>query len=141
VSDKPRKVPPSKAPSSPGHAAPTAAPASARKPVGGETARQLAKAVRAQQTQHFLLRLYVTGTTPASVRAIERVRAFCEEHLQGRFELEVFDIHQMPALAQEHQIIATPTLVKVLPNPLRRFVGDLSRIEKVLFGLDLRAKD
>jgi circadian clock protein KaiB len=137
VSDKARKVGPSKAPRSPG----LATPAGGQKPIAGETARQLAKAVQAQQTQHFLLRLYVTGTTPASSRAIERVRAFCDQHLEGRFELEVFDIHQMPALAQEHQIIATPTLVKVLPTPLRRFVGDLSRLEKVLFGLDLRAKD
>ncbi len=86
----------------------------------------------------YLLRLYVTGVTPASRRAIENARALCREHLAGRFRLEVIDIYQMPALARDHQIIAAPTLVKVLPQPLRRFVGDLSRTEKVLFGLDLR---
>lgn len=80
----------------------------------------------------------MTGATPASRRAIQNARALFEEHLEGRYRLEVYDIYQMPALAKDHQIIAAPTLVKVLPVPLRRFVGDLSRTEKVLFGLDLR---
>ena len=88
----------------------------------------------------YLLRLYITGTTPASARAIERVHRFCEEHLHGRYELEVIDIYQLPALAKDHQIIATPTLIKVLPEPLRRFIGDLSKLDKVLFGLDIREK-
>jgi circadian clock protein KaiB len=88
--------------------------------------------------RRYLLRLYVTGATPASRRAIENAKALCQEHLAGRFRLEVFDIYQMPALAKDHQIIAAPTLIRVLPTPLRRFVGDLSRGEKVLFGLDLR---
>lgn len=105
-----------------------------------DTKRQLEKAVFNQRAQHYLLRLYVTGTTPASARAIEKVRGVCEEHMQGRYELEVVDIYQKPALAREEQIIATPTLVKVLPSPLRRFIGDLSKVERVLFGLDLREK-
>lgn len=88
--------------------------------------------------ERYLLRLYVTGATPASRRAIQNARALCEESLEGQFELEIYDIYQMPALAKDHQIIAAPTLVKVLPAPLRRFVGDLSLTEKVLFGLDLR---
>ncbi len=88
--------------------------------------------------ERLLLRLYVTGATPASRRAIQNAREICERHLEGRYHLEVFDIYQMPALAKDHQIIAAPTLVKVLPRPLRRFVGDLSRTERVLFGLDLR---
>ena len=88
----------------------------------------------------YVLRLYVTGTTPGSARAIERVRSVCEEHLHGNFELEVIDIYQMPSLAKDHQIIATPTLVKELPLPLRRFIGDLSNVERVLFGLDVREK-
>jgi circadian clock protein KaiB len=92
------------------------------------------------RARRYLLRLYITGTTPASTRAIERVRGVCEEHLHGRYDLEVIDIYQMPALARDHQIVATPTLIKVLPSPLRRFIGDLSKIEKVLFGLDLREK-
>ncbi len=91
-----------------------------------------------QKSEHYLLRLYVTGTTPASQRAIERVRSACEEHLRGRYQLEVIDIYQLPALAKDEQIIATPTLIKVLPAPLRRFIGDLSRVEKILFGLDVR---
>jgi len=81
----------------------------------------------------------VTGATPASRRAILNARALCREHLGGRYRLEVFDIYQMPELARDHQIIAAPTLIKVLPTPLRRFVGDLSQSERVLFGLDLRA--
>jgi circadian clock protein KaiB len=102
----------------------------------GGLRRKLAQA--RQGAQRYLLRLYVTGTTPASGRAIERVRKVCEEHLQGRYQLEVIDIFQRPALAKDEQIIATPTLIKVLPAPLRRFIGDLSKAEKVLFGLDIR---
>ncbi len=105
-----------------------------------ETKRRLEKASLHPRPEQYLLRLYVTGTTPASSRAIERVRTVCEEHLQGRYELEVYDIYQMPALAKDEQIVAAPTLIKVLPAPLRRFVGDLSRADKVLFGLDLREK-
>lgn len=104
-----------------------------------ETKRQLEKAAP-DQTQRYVLRLYVTGATPASTRAIEEVHRVCEERLHGRYELEVIDIYQLPALAKDHQIIATPTLVRVLPVPLRRFIGDLSKVEKILFGLDLREK-
>jgi circadian clock protein KaiB len=80
----------------------------------------------------------VTGTTPVSARAIVNIRKICEEHLQGRYELEVIDISQHPALAEGEQIIAVPTLVKKPPLPLRRFIGDLSQIERLLLGLDLR---
>ena len=89
-------------------------------------------------TSRHLLRLYVTGTTPRSTRAIQQVRRVCEEHLHGRYDLEVIDIYHLPALAKNDQIIATPTLVKVLPAPLRRLIGDLSNIKKVLFGMDIR---
>lgn len=106
----------------------------------GALRRGIEKAERDQQEQRFVLRLYVTGTTPTSARAIEHVRAVCEEHLKGRYELDVIDIYQLPSLAKDHQILATPTLIKVLPAPLRRFIGDLSKAEKVLFGLDLREK-
>ena len=102
--------------------------------------RGLEKAALAERPQQYLLRLYVTGTTPASARAIERVSKICEERLQGRYELEVIDIYQKPALAKDEQIIATPTLVRVLPAPLRRFIGDLSKADRILFGLDLREK-
>jgi circadian clock protein KaiB len=88
---------------------------------------------------HYVLRLYVTGVTRASAQAVERVRSLCEEKLAGRYELEVIDIYQLPALAKGEQIVATPTLVRVLPAPLRRYIGTLSR-DKLIFGLDLREK-
>jgi circadian clock protein KaiB len=100
--------------------------------------RQLKEVAHKKDDQRYLLRLYVTGTTPASQRAIERVRTICEEHLQGRYKLDVIDIYQLPALAKDEQIIATPTLIRVLPAPLRRFIGDLSKAEKILFGIDVR---
>jgi circadian clock protein KaiB len=100
----------------------------------------LERALRAQTRQpRYVLRLYVTGVTPTSARAIQRVRAICEEHLRDRYELEVIDIYQLPALARGEQIVATPTLIRVLPKPLRRYIGDLSN-EKIVFGLDLRER-
>lgn len=112
-------------------------PSSARK-ASDELARTLEQAH--ESGQHYVLRLYVTGTTPASSRAIEQAQALCNEHLHGRYDLEVIDLYQKPALAKDEQIIAAPTLIKALPLPLRRFIGDLSSMEKVLFGLDLRPK-
>ena len=91
------------------------------------------------QEQHYVLRLYVTGVTPASTRAIGNIKCICEEHLKGRYELEVIDIFQQPTLAKGDQIIAAPTLIKALPLPLRRFIGDLSNTEGVLLGLDVLA--
>ena len=86
----------------------------------------------------YTLRLYVTGMTPRSQRAIENIKAISEEHLAGRYDLEIIDIYQHPTLADGDQIIAAPTLIKVLPAPLRRLVGDLSNTERILLGLDLR---
>jgi circadian clock protein KaiB len=86
----------------------------------------------------FVLRLYVTGATPASTRAITNLKTLCEKHLKGRVDLEVIDIFQRPELAQGEQIIATPTLVKELPLPLRRFIGDLDGLEGKLLGLDVK---
>lgn len=86
----------------------------------------------------YVLRLYVTGLTPKSQRAIKNIKKICDEHLSGRYELEVIDVYKHPALAKGEQIIAAPTLIKKLPLPLRKFVGDLSNTERVLFGLDLR---
>jgi len=86
----------------------------------------------------YVLRLYVTGMTPRSTRAIARIKAICEEYLEGRYDLEVIDIYQQPMLAKGEQIIAAPTLIKKLPTPLRRIVGDLSNKERVLLGLDIR---
>ena len=90
--------------------------------------------------QKYILRLYVTGVTPKSTRAIQTIKRFCEEHLRGRYDLEVIDIYQQPTLAKGEQIIAAPTLIRKLPLPLRRFIGDLSNTERILLGLDLREK-
>ncbi|MCW9089218.1 MAG: circadian clock protein KaiB [Gammaproteobacteria bacterium] len=85
----------------------------------------------------YILRLYVAGQTPKSVRAITNLKRICEEYLSERYELEVIDLHQQPQLAEGDQIIAVPTLIKVSPEPLRRMIGDLSDTAKVLVGLDL----
>ena len=90
--------------------------------------------------EHYVLRLYVTGSTPRSTRAVQNIRALCEEHLNGRYDLQVIDIYQQPGNARQEQIIAAPTLIKQLPAPLRKLVGDLSNTEKVLAGLDVRPK-
>ena len=89
-------------------------------------------------TASYVLRLYVTGATPASTRAITNLKDLCEKHLKGRFDLEVIDIFQRPELAQGEQIVATPTLIKKLPAPLRRFIGDLEGLEGKLLGLDVK---
>ncbi len=91
--------------------------------------------------EYYILRLYVAGMTPNSQRAIENVELICKEHMQGRFELEIIDIYQQPALAKKGQIVAAPTLVKELPLPLRKFIGDMSQTERILVGLDVRKKD
>jgi circadian clock protein KaiB len=90
--------------------------------------------------ERYVLRLYVTGMTPRSTEAFASIKALCEDRLQGRYELEVIDIYLHPQLAIDEQIIAVPTLVKELPAPLRRLVGDLSNQDRVLLGLDLRRK-
>ena len=86
----------------------------------------------------YLLRLYVTGTTGKSGRAIQNVRRICEEHLKGLYDLEVVDIYKNLPLARGDQIIAAPTLIKRLPVPLRHLIGDMSDEQRVLVGLDLR---
>ena len=86
----------------------------------------------------YLLRLYVAGGSARSGEALARIKAVCEEYLSGRYELEVIDIHQHPGLARDHQIVVTPTLVKVRPPPVRRLVGDLLGAEEVLRGLNIR---
>lgn len=85
----------------------------------------------------MLLKLYVTGQTANSVRALENLRRVCEEKLKGRYEIKVIDVLKEPALAENDKIVATPTLVKALPPPLRKLIGDLSDHAKVLLGLDL----
>ena len=92
----------------------------------------------APDATRYVLRLYVTGSTPRSTRAISNIRKICEEYLEGHYDLEVVDISQHPALAEGEQIIAAPTLIKRLPLPLRRFIGDMSQTDHILLGLDLR---
>jgi circadian clock protein KaiB len=92
----------------------------------------------APQKPKYLLRLYVTGTTGRSVRAIQSVRRICEEHLKGLYDLEIVDIYKNLSLAKGDQIIAAPTLIKRLPVPLRRLIGDMSDEQRVLVGLDIR---
>jgi circadian clock protein KaiB len=107
----------------------------------GETQRRAGPArsrPRKPSGPKYLLRLYVTGMTPRSRRAIDNIKSICEEYLEGRYDLEVIDIFQRPYLAKDEQIIAAPTLIRKLPMPLRRFIGDLSDRPRVLLGLDLR---
>ncbi len=91
-------------------------------------------------TEKYNLRLYVTGMTIKSINAIENVRKLCEQYLPGRYELDVVDIYQKPDVAKAEQLIAAPTLIKKLPLPLRRFIGDMSDKEKILVGLNIISK-
>lgn len=86
----------------------------------------------------YILRLYVTGSTPRSLKAITNLKRLCDEYLPGAYDLQVIDIYKNPDAARDAQIIAAPTLIKQLPAPLRRFVGDLSNTQKLLIGLDIR---
>lgn len=86
------------------------------------------------------LRLYVAGATPKSVAALRNLQRFCEEHLAGRYHIEVIDLMKHPQLAKGDQILAVPTLVRKLPEPIRKIIGDLSDTERVLIGLDLRQR-
>jgi circadian clock protein KaiB len=88
----------------------------------------------------YTLRLYIAGKTPKSVAALANLKEICEEHLAGRYKLQVVDLLENPQLARGDQILAIPTLVRKLPLPMRRIIGDLSNTERVLVGLDLRSK-
>jgi circadian clock protein KaiB len=99
------------------------------------------KAAAKHDRAKYVLRLYVTGMTPKSTRAISNVQKLCEKYLEGYYELEVVDIYQQPQLAKGDQIIATPTLIKKLPLPFRRLIGDMSDTERFLIGIDLKAKN
>jgi len=88
----------------------------------------------------FVLRLYVAGTSERSARAIQNAKQICDEYLPGRYELEVIDIFQEPTRARDDQIVAVPTLIKKLPLPLKRFIGDLSNRDVILVGLDVKRR-
>jgi circadian clock protein KaiB len=92
---------------------------------------------RQTKAKRYVLSLFVTGSTPKSLRAIRNIRALCEETLHGRYELTVIDIYQHPELVKPEQIVVTPTLIKKLPSPLRKLIGDLSNTDRLLLGLDI----
>ena len=93
-----------------------------------------------RDSEKWELRLYTAGQTPKSLAAIRNLKKVCEEHLPGQYEIEVIDLLQNPRLAKDHQIVAIPTLVKKLPDPIRKIVGDLSDVDRTLVGLDLRPR-
>jgi circadian clock protein KaiB len=105
-----------------------------------KTEKVFEQALERSAKEQYHLRLYVAGSTPRSLRAVANIKKICEEHLQGRYDLEVVDIYQQPTLAKGEQIIAAPTLIKKLPLPLRKFIGDMADQERILVGLDLKPK-
>ncbi len=96
---------------------------------------------RKDDLDRYLLKLYITGRSPRAERAIANLRRLCKEELEGCYELEIIDVLEHPQLAEDDRILATPTLIKQLPPPLRRVIGDLSNRDKVLLGLDVRPRD
>jgi circadian clock protein KaiB len=92
------------------------------------------------QEEYYVLRLYISGTTTRSVKALKNIKKICEENLQGRYELEVIDVYQKPEIILAEHILAIPTLIKKLPEPLRKIIGTLSNKEKILLGLDIIPK-
>ena len=105
-----------------------------------DVTKKYEEALQKQDTRNYVLRLYIIGSSPRSQRAVENVKKICEEYLKGRYELEVIDIYQKKTLSKYEQIIAAPTLIKKLPLPLRRLIGDMSDKDRILLGLDLREK-
>lgn len=102
----------------------------------------ITKATKANGSgEKWELRLYTAGQTPKSLAAFRNLKKVCEEHLPGQYEIEVIDLLANPRLAKDHQIIAIPTLVRKLPNPIRKIIGDLSDVQRTLVGLDLRRQD
>jgi circadian clock protein KaiB len=102
-----------------------------------EDLAEIEAALVASHTQQFRLRLYVIGSGPRSIRAVSNTRALCETHLAGRYDLQVIDLNQRPELARQEQLLAAPTLVREQPEPVRKMVGDMSNLERVLHGLDI----
>lgn len=98
---------------------------------------EAALAAEPQKDAVYCLRLFITGPTPRCLRAIKNIRAICDTNLAGRYDLEVIDIYQHPEQAKPEQIVATPTLIKRMPLPLRKIIGDFSDSERVLTGLDI----
>lgn len=106
-----------------------------------KTASSTTRRRRDDPTAFWRLRLYVAGQTPKSMKALANLKALCETHLSGSYEIEVIDLMENPKLAAGDQILAIPTLVRRLPEPVRKIIGDLSDEQRVLVGLDLRPND
>jgi circadian clock protein KaiB len=105
-----------------------------------ELKKVLEKKSKTKKEERYTLKLYITGTTPNSIKSIRNIKKICEEYLKDRYDLEIIDIYQQPHLSKGEQIIAAPTLIKKLPLPLRKFIGDLSDVDRVLLGLNLEKK-
>jgi circadian clock protein KaiB len=116
-------------------------PVAVKKPVASRKPARLAKpakpALKKATVEEWNLRLYVAGQTPKSLTAFANLKRLCEEHLAGRHRIEVIDLVKQPHLAQNDQIVALPTLVRKLPEPIKRVIGDLSNVERVMVGMDL----
>ncbi len=107
---------------------------------GGVSSARYEKKIKKSEEQQYILRLYIAGMTPKSKRAILNIKKLCDGHLKDRYNLEVVDILRNPVLASGEQIVATPTLIRKIPLPLRRFIGDMTEAERVLLGIDLKKK-
>lgn len=105
---------------------------------GHANREKIKKALETQEDRNYVLRLYVVGMTPKSTLAVTNMKNLCEEHLAGRYSLEVIDLYKHPNLAEGEQILTAPTLLKKLPLPVRRFIGDMSNTQKIVVGLDVR---
>jgi len=108
------------------------------KPV--DSTRSFRAATKRSSGDEYELKLYIAGGTPGSTAAVEALSAICEQHLRGRYQLQIIDVYQQPELARAQQIIAVPTLLKQRPEPMRRILGDLSDEHRVLTGLDLKPR-
>ena len=104
-------------------------------------AGEMKQAASNSRQAKYVLRLYVSGSTSKSARAVENIKRVCEQHLKNRYDLEVIDVYQQAHLARDEQIVAVPTLIKRFPPPLRKLIGDMSNLKKVLFGLDLKKQE
>lgn len=112
-----------------------------RKTLIKDSAAQFDDKAENKTGEHYLLKLYVSGSSPQSARAIYNLKKICEENLKGRYLLEIIDLYQKPQLAKEFNLIAAPTLIKNLPLPVRRVIGDMSDFNRVIVGLDISKLD
>ncbi len=111
-----------------------------KRKIAGDVTKEYERALENRKNEHYVLRLYIAGNNPRSQMAVENVKKICEENLKGRYELDIIDIYQDRTRNPVDLVLAAPTLIKQLPLPLRRVIGDMNLSEKVLVGLDLEPK-